>query len=172
MGLEVVIANVQHTECKIKKWFLVWQTNSQLCLRGIIKVNRLSLRKHFCPLPLHISIWFCWRVILLFIFIVRFWYLETRVECKLIVEDDVDNLGCSKSHLLLRIFFFGLITMDKSHNLKCKLLKIIWAYFTNFPSLARATKSMSFLLTYVSQLPLSQIAWTRVERQATYFPFS
>ncbi len=62
--------------------------------------------------------------------------------------------------------------MDRSHNLECKLLKTTWAQFIKIWSLARATKSMNFLLTYVPQLPFSQIVWIKIKSRAAYFPFN
>jgi hypothetical protein len=62
--------------------------------------------------------------------------------------------------------------MDTSYSLECKLLNIAWAQFTNFWSLAKATQSISFLLTYVPKIPLSQITWISAKSLAAYFPLS
>lgn len=62
-----IIGNMSFFLCRTKKWLLAWLTNFQLGLGRTIEVDRLVLRKCFQPLPLHISIRFYWRIILLFI---------------------------------------------------------------------------------------------------------
>ncbi len=120
---------------------------------GIVKVDGLGLRGCFLPF-LHVYIWFYWKVIILFIFIVRFQYLENGVNWELITKDDINDLGCTKLHVLPNIYIFRLAIMDKFCSLEHKLLNIIWAQFISFLSSARVTITMSFLLTYMLQLPL------------------
>jgi hypothetical protein len=57
------------------------------------------------PLLLHVYIWFYWKDIILFIFIIRFQYLESGVNWKLIIKDDIKDFGCTKFHVLPNIFF-------------------------------------------------------------------
>lgn len=63
------------------------------------------LKKTFLPLLLHVYIWFYWKDIILFIFIIRFQYLESGVNWKLIIKDDIKDFGCTKFHVLPNIFF-------------------------------------------------------------------
>lgn len=66
-------------QCRIRKWLLAWLTNFVLRLGKIVKVDEL-IRRWFWALPLHICIKLCERVIFVFIFIIRFWYLKHGVD--------------------------------------------------------------------------------------------
>jgi hypothetical protein len=76
-----------------------------LHLGRIVKVDEL-IRRCFQALPFHICIKFCGRVILIFIFIVKFWYLQRGVNRKPISHDDINNLGCTKFYVFPTILFF------------------------------------------------------------------